>query len=265
MRKISVLGCGWLGFPLATNLILDGFAVNGSTTTLSKLQLFASHKISPFLIELSPDTPSGEITSFLTGTETLIIDVPPKMKSGESFEKKIEMLVRFIEESPIKNVLFISSTSVYADENQLVTEHSITKPDSESGKQLLLAEHLLQRNSCFKTTIVRFGGLIGPDRHPITSLSGKQNLPNPNAPVNLIHQQDCIDIILQIINKGIWGEIFNAAAPFHPIRAEYYRSKAIETGLEVPGFDYTKISKGKTISSELLCKKLDYKFRYPNL
>ena len=31
-NKIGVLGCGWLGFPLAKDLIKQGFKVKGSTT-----------------------------------------------------------------------------------------------------------------------------------------------------------------------------------------------------------------------------------------
>mgnify|MGYP003615968040 CR=1 FL=1 len=36
--KISILGCGWLGFPLAQKLIETGYEVKGSTTSESKLE-----------------------------------------------------------------------------------------------------------------------------------------------------------------------------------------------------------------------------------
>jgi nucleoside-diphosphate-sugar epimerase len=90
-------------------------------------------------------------------------------------------------------VLFISSTSVYNDVDAFVTEETIARPATESGKQLLETEQLLQSNINFKTTI-RFGGLIGEDRHPVKFLAGRENLENPNAPINLIHQEDCIGI-----------------------------------------------------------------------
>jgi nucleoside-diphosphate-sugar epimerase len=91
-------------------------------------------------------------------------------------------------------VLFISSTSVYNDVDAFVTEETIARPATESGKQLLETEQLLQSNINFKTTILRFGGLIGEDRHPVKFLAGRENLENPNAPINLIHQEDCIGI-----------------------------------------------------------------------
>jgi hypothetical protein len=52
-------------------------------------------------------------------------------------------------------------------------------------------------NSRFKTTVLRFGGLIGEDRNPFKFIAGRENMDNPDAPINLIHQADCIGIILK--------------------------------------------------------------------
>lgn len=134
----------------------------------------------------------------------------------------------------------MSSTSVYGDDNDFVSEETITNPETESGKQLLLAEALLQNNKNFETTILRFGGLIGEDRHPVKFLAGKENLENPDTPINLIHLYDCISIIKEIINQSKWNEVFNAVAPFHPSREEYYTQKAIETNLPEPKFSTEK-------------------------
>jgi nucleoside-diphosphate-sugar epimerase len=100
------------------------------------------------------------------GSTILIIDIPPKLRgiNKENFVSKIEILIPFIEKSTIENILFISSTSVYGDDNDQVTEETVN-PDSEGGKQLAIVEGLLQ-GSRFKTTILRFGGLIGEDRNP---------------------------------------------------------------------------------------------------
>jgi nucleoside-diphosphate-sugar epimerase len=162
-------------------------------------------------------------------------------------------------------VLFVSSTSVYAEDNATITEDSPVNPETESGKQLVAAERLLQSNSNFKTTIVRFGGLIGEDRHPIPFLAGKRNLENPKAPINLIHQVDCIGIIHQIIEQAVWNETFNAVAPFHPNREDYYTQKAIDFGLELPQFNLENPTFGKTILSTKVETVLGYTFSKPNL
>ena len=262
MTKISVLGCGWLGLPLAKSLLKKGFYVKGSTTSLEKMTVLEQANIDAFLISLHGDTIIGDIETFLIDSEILIIDIPPKLRgiSNESFVDKIKTLLPYIEKSSVKNVLFVSSTSVYADENRIITEETTSNPETESGKQLLQSEQFLQKNTKFKTTILRFGGLIGEDRHPIHSLSKKDNVENPDAVINLIHQEDCIGIIEKIIEMKSWNETYNAVTPFHPSRKTYYTQKAIELNINAPKFNHSKTSIGKTILSNKIQKELDYQF-----
>lgn len=267
MTQISILGCGWLGLPLAKALLENGFTVKGSTTSNEKISILENSGIQGFQIELSETEIKGKIDSFLENSKILIIDVPPKLRgsSTENFVSKIKKVIPFIEKSSVENVLFISSTSVYGEDNLIVTEETELNPDTESGKQLVQAEQLLQSNLNFKTTILRFGGLIGEDRHPIKFLAGRTNIENPNAPINLIHQDDCIGIILKIIAFDFWNETFNAATPFHPSRKEYYTQKAIEFNLALPEFNSENLTFGKKISSSKIENFLGYTFVKPNL
>lgn len=263
MKQISILGCGWLGMPLAKSLLEKGFSIKGSTTSLEKISALESTGIQAYQIELSEMEIKGEIVSFLKNSKILIIDIPPKLRSvsSENFVKKIQNLIPFIEKGKIEKVIFISSTSVYGGYNSVVTEATKPNPDTESGKQLLETETVLQSNTNFKTTVIRFGGLIGEDRNPVRFLAGRQNLENPEAPINLIHQKDCIGIIKAVIEQDCFGESFNAVAPFHSTRKEYYTQKAMELGLPLPEFVNSKIAFGKTIMSDKLEKVLDYHFQ----
>ncbi len=272
MTQISILGCGWLGLPLAKALLENGFLVKGSTTSVGKLSVLKNLGIQAFQIELSETKIQGEVDSFLENSKILIIDVPPKLRGSSTdpstalrmtFVEKIKNVIPFIEKSTVENVLFISSTSVYGDTSTAlsVTEETKLNPDTESGRQLVQTEQLLQSNSNFKTTILRFGGLIGEDRHPIKFLAGRKNIENPNAPINLIHQEDCIGIILEILQQNSWNETFNAVTPFHPSRKEYYTQKAIDLALDLPEFNAENSNSGKTISSTKIEKVLGYSFR----
>lgn len=263
MKQISILGCGWLGFPLAKHLLQKGYSIKGSTTTETKLELLQTEGILPFLISLKANDIPREIAGFFENSEILIINIPPGLRgsSGESFVAKMEYFIPFVEKSSVKKVLFVSSTSVYADENQIVTEETIPNPETESGKQLLKVENLLLQNTYFQTTILRFGGLIGEDRHPINFLAGRNNIENPQAPINLIHQQDCIEIIQKIIEKEVWNTVLNAVAPFHPTRKKYYTEKALELHLVPPQFNENQLSVGKTVSSNKLIQLLNYQFK----
>ena len=263
MKQISILGCGWLGLPLAKALLQDGLSVKGSTTSTEKLAVLESAGIIPHQVVLESDNVSGPLAELLTGSSVLVIDIPPKLRGNQSgdFVSKIKTILPFIEKSTVENVLFISSTSVYGDDNDQVTEETTLNPDTEGGRQLQIVEALLQNNSQFKTTILRFGGLIGEDRNPVRFLAGKENLDNPNAPINLIHQADCIGIIKQIIAKNAWDTSFNAATPYHPSRETYYTQKAVELGLTAPTFDHTKPSIWKTIVVDKIENTLEYTFQ----
>lgn len=262
MTKISILGCGWLGFPLAKKLIDHDFIISGSTTSEEKIEQLSEANILPNLISIQNNEISGDVHNFMKNSDILIIDIPPKLRGDntENFVEKIALLVPHITNSGIKKVLFISSTSVYGDSNEVITEESPLNPDTESGRQLVLAETLLQKNTNFKTTVLRFGGLIGNDRNPIKFLAGRQNLDSPEAPINLIHQEDCIAIILKIIQQNAWEQTFNAVAPHHPSRAHYYTQKAIDLNLEPPTFDFKKPSVGKTVVSHKIEQVLLYTF-----
>jgi nucleoside-diphosphate-sugar epimerase len=267
MKKISILGCGWLGLPLAKSLVSKGFLVKGSTTSEAKLAILESANIQAYSIRLTENEVMGNIAAFLSESEIVIIDIPPKLRGdgAENFVAKIATLIPFIAESTVNHVVFISSTSVYADDNSIVTENSQPKPDTESGRQLLATEKLLQANTNFKATIIRFGGLIGENRHPIYFLAGRKNLENPEAPINLIHQDDCIGIIEAVISQNVKGEVFNAVAPNHPSRKTYYTQKALELELPLPEFEEGKMSIGKTIMSDKVETVLRYTFQHPSL
>lgn len=267
--KVAILGCGWLGFPLALALQNQGHIISGTTTSFSKMELLRNAEITPFQIELFENEILGEIQTFLADLDCLIIAIPPKLRGEfkENFVQKITNLIPFIEEAAIPKVLFISSTSVYDEVPTLpvVDEDTILNPASENGKQLWQAEQLLQNNPHFKTTVLRFGGLLGPDRNPIRSLSGKTPISNPDAPVNFIYLEDCITIISKMLEPQYttkWGSTYNAVGTQHPLRKDYYREKAIQFGLEPPLFS-EKQSIGKCVSSEKVCMDFNFIFTIP--
>ena len=265
MNEISILGCGWLGLPLGKAFAEREWYVKGSTTSEIRLELLANVKIEPFLIQLSEKGCNGNLTSFLEGSTILVIAVPPNLRgsTSESFIAKMTNLIPAIVESTIQKVLFISSTSVYgkSTEDGSVTEKTVCQPDTESGRQLLECEQLFLGNPAFKTTVLRFGGLVGPDRNPVTHLVRKENK-DGLAPVNLIHLDDCLGVILSILEKEVWNETFNAVSPLHPTRKVYYTQKAKELNLPTPVFTDEKTMGYKVISIDYLAERLGYKFSH---
>ena len=175
-------------------------------------------------------------------------------------ERVIEKIVNF----KIKKVIYTSSTSVYGFHKENITEKSKTNPMSDAAKKILMCEKKLLENPSFESCIVRLGGLIGPDRHPIFSLSKKQNLPNPKSPINLIHQIDAVGITLCLSENWNGNEIFNAVTKYHPSRKDYYVSISKIAKLAPPKFEKKGKIRGEISSSKLL-ELTNYQFKVENL
>lgn len=260
--QISILGCGWLGFPLAKALILDGHRIHGSTTSESKMAPLADAGIIPFLIDLG-GSEVGRTFEFLDNSDVLILNIPPKSREAQigSFTSKIRNLIPLINRSGIRKVFFVSSTSVYADTNPIALANSLVYSASDAANEQLQAEKLLLAESGFATTIIRFGGLIGGERHPIKHLAGRKNIQNPEAPVNLIDRGDCIRVLSFLLNIDIETITMDAVFPNHPSREKYYTEKAKLLGLPLPEFD-DGASAGKIVAPTKLLQ-LGFKFQYP--
>ena len=261
-NKIGVLGCGWLGFPLAKNLIKQGFKVKGSTTNKEKIKSLEKENINPYLIEIGENKDSKSLDSFLEKLDILILNIPPKLRSNiksNYFEK-----IRFIKNSKcfdkIKYIVFGSSTSVYGSKQGKINSKTEPIPDSKSGKEILKTEKLFQEKN---NTIIRFGGLIGNKRNPLKYLQKKDEILNPQAPINYIHLNDCIGIINSIIEKNIWGKTFMGVSPYHPSKREYYDRLCNEKNLNKLNFSSKETIVNKEINDENILKLLNYKFRNP--
>lgn len=257
---ISILGCGWYGKALAVSLIQNGITVKGSATSVEKSSQLADAGIIPYSVQFNAESKNFDPEFFQC--DVLVISIPPKFRRGETagYLPKIRQIIDAILEYQVKKVIYISSTGVYGDHNNEVNEESDPQPDNESGRLLFEAEKLFQNETAFKTTIVRFGGLVGPGRNPGRFFAGKTDIPNGMAPVNLIHLEDCVGISKAIIGKDAFGYLFNACSPDHPQKVDFYREAAINAGLPVPEF-INELLQWKVVSSVNLQKVLNYGFK----
>lgn len=259
MSRISILGCGWLGLPLGEQLISHGYHVNGSTTTSNKLKIIERTGIKPYFIDLSPEF-KGDISFF--NCDILIINIPPRNSENDDqyHEKQLMSIENQVISKKVGKVLFVSSTAVYPNSNDVVHESDADEENlSRSGISLLKMERLFTSEDDFVTTVIRFGGLYGPNRHPGKFLAGKEGLKGAENPINMIHLDDCIAIITKIIADDLWGETLNAVSPYHPSRKDFYVAAAKELGLEAPSFG-NESQPFKSVSSDLLQQKLHYSF-----
>ena len=250
MKNVSILGCGWLGKPMAVSLLNDGFLVKGSTTSEIKIQELESLGIESYCIDI---TEFEEFDLFLA-SDILLIAIT--LKDIDAYERFIEQ----IEISSIQKVIFISSTSVYPASNSIVTEETETM-----NTPLSEIENLFKNNTFFETTIIRFAGLFGPGRHPGSWFKNGKIIPQPNGFVNMIHQEDCINIIHEIIDQHCWPTTFTASRHAHPPRKAFYINARNSLNFEMPIFEENSQLNYKIISSKKLQENLNYQFIHDNL
>ena len=130
---------------------------------------------------------------------------------------------------------------------------------------MLIIEQLFSANKNFQSTIIRFGGLIGYQRHPGNFIQKHGLMLNPNGRINMIHRDDCISIIEAVIEKSLWGEIINAVSDEHPTREDFYNAAAIQLNTPKPVFAIEQPSVYKIISNKKLKSLLNYQFKHPDL
>jgi nucleoside-diphosphate-sugar epimerase len=250
-RSISILGGGWLGYPLALQFVQKKYDVKTSSTTADRLDQLRAIGTTPFVVDINALT--DNVDAFLQ-SETLVVNIPADSVEGH------QALLKHIRRSPIQNIILVSSTSVYPKNNQVATEDD----DLPKSKRLSI-EKVFTGNKRLNTTVLRFAGLVGYRRHPGLFFAGGRSLSNPTAPVNLIHRDDCIEIINQIIRKQAWNQTFNCCADTHPTKIEFYTHAAALLHQPPPEVSDTQTGSNKTISNEKLKTTLKYRFIHPDL
>jgi nucleoside-diphosphate-sugar epimerase len=267
MRNIAIMGCGWLGLPLATFLVEKGFRVKGSSTRIEKIPELEKRGIEAFQIKAGEKLEGQNITDFFKA-DTLIINIPPGSRRNpevlQTHPKQIQAVIEAAQHGDVQQILFISSTGVYGQSDKIITEADQPNPQTASGKALVIIENWLKQQK-FQLTILRFAGLVGGERKAGRFLAGKTDVPNGQAPVNLIHRDDCIRIIYEILRQEKWGEVLNACADHHPSRQEFYVRQAEKEGFLSPVFANEEgEKKGKIISNAKVKEMLDYQFLHPD-
>jgi len=252
LNSISILSCGWLGEFLAINLLENGFKVKGSTTSLDKKKRLSDKGIEAY--QLRFEDLNDDMLAFLS-SDILVMNLT--IKDIELYKQFLPVL----EQSFIKKLILISSTGVYKN-----SENPVDENFELSDSVWVAIENLMKNNANYQTTILRFSGLFGGNRKPGNFLSGKK-VKNADAPVNLIHRDDCIQIIKEIIKQDVWEECFNCTADTHPSKKDFYTKASDVIGVDHPLFEEEEGSHSsfKLITNDKLKRRLNYEFIHPNL
>ena len=264
--QIAVVGCGWLGLPLAISLQTSGQNIIATCRSEQKASELTKLGLDAQRYELGDVLTHGRFDK-LFASDVLVLNIPVGRKSPttQTFAKHMQALLKHAADKQIRNLIFISTTSVYGDNCGVVTEQSPTSAQTQSGRINLAVEVLAKQYFAGRSTVIRTAGLVGENRHPAHYLAGKVGLPNPDNSVNLVHQDDVICAIQTIIKKDIWGQTLHLSALEHPTRAEYYTWAAEKLSLNAPLFVKGQgVALGKQIDATQTLQLLGLSLKYPS-
>ena len=248
MANIStthIFGLGWLGLPLAFSLKSRGIKVTGSVSSEAK-QAVLNQVIPTRVFNLYNPMSNRVIDDFANAA--LVLNIPPGRKAFNP-DRYSQAMIAFIDnamQAGLQKLIFVSTTSVFNGVKGHIHNYTSAQPTTESGKAHVAIEHHLQQQYPEQAYIVRPSGLVGPIinhagqktgyRHPVYSLSKKQNIANGHQAINLVHQADVIAVIEALICTQAKQHVFNLAAFDHPIKSDYYAKCAELLNLPAPGF-----------------------------
>ncbi|MBW7674844.1 Rossmann-fold NAD(P)-binding domain-containing protein [Chryseobacterium chendengshani] len=246
MKKLGIIGCGWLGSQIAQRLS-NQYKIFATTTTESKVGDLESKGYQTTLVsfpnELDPEMKEWENAKDL---DAIIISVPFSGIRGAQIpmNEKRENLLNFI--GNYQGQLFLmSSTGVYAQEEKEFTEEDQPAENVESESFIL--EKFPQTN------ILRLGGLMGDQR-----LLKNYHISNLDQLVNHIHYADIVSVIEKMLENHSESKVYNVVAPIHPNKEE-----VINAQKDLP-YDGERTTVGRTISPDKLSKELNFEFQYPD-
>lgn len=268
-KTISIIGCGWLGFPLAVHLLKSGYiTVKGSTTSSEKLPKMHKAGIEGYEAVLDPEA-KGLNWQKLLQVDTLIVDIPPRrsQQGGDFHPRQMRSLAAMIESSSVTEIIHVSSTSIYPELSRTMHEDDVTNPKESASPRLMEAEQIMTalRRQGRNVSVLRCGGLMGYDRIPGKYVREKKDITTGDVPVNYVHRDDVVTIIDKSLTQGVGNETFNVVAPEHPTRRSIYEKSCRDNGWEPPTFAESEHSEPfKVVSSDKVIRLLDYTFAYPN-
>lgn len=247
-KNICFIGHGKMIQGIIKDLDFQKFSVF-VTTRSNKQNQFDENLLSYTQFDIKTDSPP---TDLILQSDLIVFTLPPV--DWEAFE-------RFFLQVPIeKTIIFTSSISVYQKNQGKIDE---TGPRIDPEKNLLTRCEDFLKNRFKNIVILRLGGLYGKNRHPIYSLSGKNDLKGSEELIHLVSHEDAQKAIKKIIDLNIAQGIYNIISDQRDRKKVYYSTLAEKLHLPLPLFlEESKKENVNNISNQK--SKDDLKLTYQN-
>ena len=213
MKNINIFcfGFGQVAKSFLTKIDLENYKINLSITSRNETAKKNFNGISYHNYFFNGEKYDQDLISNLKKSDHILISIPPIEGSDIVFK----MFSKFIEDSKVKWVTYLSATSVYGNhDGEWVDENSKNKPTSQNGIDRLKAENSwLSLNIKYNLPIqiFRLSGIYSNQNNILSRLKiGTAKLINKkNHFFSRVHVEDIGNILYESLTKFKEGEIFN--------------------------------------------------------
>lgn len=269
--SVGIIGCGWLGRALAKQLLIQSYSVKATVRDSVKKELLLKEGVDCEYLTV-PDDVSPLHNVFQQ--KTLIVAITPGFKRGKTdYASNIASIVAAAEATKVEKIILVSSTGIYQEHSGNVDEetnvHDVTTSTNSKSSLLVEAERSVL-NFSKKGRVLRLSGLVAEDRKPGKFLAGKTNLMDAELPVNLIHRDDCVALLIKLIQQNSNTQdqqIFIGVSQTNANKKQFYTAAALALGLVPPSFNEVKndILVKRKVYGKKTRQWLNYQYKYDDL
>ena len=208
MTRVVIIGCGYVGIELGTQLQAAGHTVTGVRRSESGLNSIAAAGFDA----QQADVTRPETLTTLPDAEWVIFAASSGGRGAESARRVYveglqNTIAAYAERDSIDRLIYTSSTGVYGDhDGRFVDESTPLDPTTEKTQVLETAESIAIEeagNVGIDGTVARFAGLYGPHRYRLLRyLEG----PVTEGYLNMIHRDDAAGAIRHILTADVARE-----------------------------------------------------------
>ncbi|MEC3880345.1 NAD-binding protein [Parapedobacter sp. 10938] len=254
---ILIVGCGWVGTYLATELLDAGHRVWATCTSTEKAQRLETLGLTAAVADFDTDEGLPDLGQQVF--DVAIISVPITRKDNMTVvQGRFARLVDFLRRVSFNQSFFFGSVGIYPKVSATILETTFS--DAELAPKLLWGEHAL-RAAYPNLNILRLGGLFGFERVMAKYFVGKVcEIGYQTA--NSVHVEDIYGVIAATMAASTQKKTYNLVCPEHPLKKDVIAASAAKYGYGMPTAFSAADKTAKVVSPERLIADLGYRFKY---
>ena len=221
--RILIIGCGYVGLPLALRLIEQGRDVSGWVHSAESAATLCEYRFKQII---TGSVASEVVWANVAEEYGVVIHCASSGRGGPEAYREVFLdgVARMTAHQAQARKILVSSTSVYGQTlGEIVTEESPAEPATETGQILREAEKAALDAQAM---VIRSSGIYGPGRGALWKKfrQGDAVIEGDGQRwINQIHRDDLVAALLHLMDKGAPGEIYNASDDAPVTQLDFYQ------------------------------------------